>query len=275
MPLLEISGVTAGYGSGPVLHGIDATLKAGEIVTLIGSNGAGKSTLVKTISGLIRPLSGTIVFDGNVISQLSPAARLRAGIAHVPEGRQVFAGMTVAENLDLGGYCRGARRNADRFDEVCELFPVLRGRLGDLAGNLSGGQQQMLAIARGLMSKPRLLLLDEPSLGIAPLLVAEIFSLIARLRDQGITVLVAEQNARQALAIADRGYVMENGRLTIAGPATELASSPQVAERYLGVAGRASPAGDSAGMAERLRAAMAMAPATAPDHRSRGSLGTV
>ena len=133
----------------------------------------------------------------------------------------------------------------------------------------------MLAIARGLMSKPRLLLLDEPSLGIAPLLVAEIFSLIARLRDQGITVLVAEQNARQALAIADRGYVMENGRLTIAGPATELASSPQVAERYLGVAGRASPAGDSAGMAERLRAAMAMAPATAPDHRSRGSLGTV
>jgi len=269
MPLLEISGLSAGYGSNEVLRGIDVTLQTGEIVTLVGANGAGKSTLVKAISGLVRPLSGTVAFDGKVISALSPAARLRAGIAHVPEGRQVFAGMTVAENLDLGAYCLGApRQTADRFDEVCELFPVLRPRLHDLAGNFSGGQQQMLAIARGLMSKPRLLLLDEPSLGIAPLLVAEIFRLIARLRDGGITVLLAEQNARQALAIADRGYVMENGRLTITGPAAELVSSPEVTERYLGTGAHTSmPAGDSARMAERLKTAMAIAdPDPGPDH---------
>jgi branched-chain amino acid transport system ATP-binding protein len=267
MPLLEISSMTAGYGSNAVLHGIDAALEAGEIVTLVGANGAGKSTLVKSISGLIRPLSGTIMFEGRVISQLSPAQRLRAGIAHVPEGRQVFAGMTVAENLDLGAYCLGAaRRNADRFDEVCELFPVLRPRLDDLAGNFSGGQQQMLAIARGLMSKPRLLLLDEPSLGIAPLVVAEIFRLIVRLRDSGISVLLAEQNARQALKIANRGYVMENGRLTISGPAAELVSSPEVTERYLGMGVSTSPpAEDQARMAERLRTAIAIEP---DHHRS-------
>ena len=258
MPLLELAAVSAGYGGAPVLAAADLRLERGEIVTLVGANGAGKSTLVKTISGLLRPSAGDILFEGATIANLSPAARLRRGIAHVPEGRQIFAGMSVAENLDLGAYAEAdARAKAARRDEVCALFPVLGERLDDIAGNFSGGQQQMLAIARGLMSKPRLLLLDEPSLGIAPLLVADIFRLIARLRDGGLTILLAEQNARQALAVADRGYVVENGAITLSGPARDLLASPDIAARYLGVgAGAAVSLAESRQMAERLRAAV-------------------
>ncbi|SDR36151.1 amino acid/amide ABC transporter ATP-binding protein 2, HAAT family [Rhizobiales bacterium GAS113] len=255
MPLLELKGVAVGYAGATVLKNVALTLEPGEIVTLVGANGAGKSTLVKSISGLLRPVSGTILLDGEAIDNLPAAQRLRRGIAHVPEGRQVFAGMTVAENLALGAYLqRGEDGIATRLAEMCRLFPILGERLETTAGNFSGGQQQMLAIARGLMSKPRVLLLDEPSLGVAPLLVAEIFQLICRLRDQGLTILLAEQNARQALAIADRGYVFENGLITMSGAAQELLASPDIARRYLGTgSGMDVAASEAERMAGRLR----------------------
>ena len=255
MPLLELKNISVGYTGSNVLQNVSLTLERGEIVTLVGSNGAGKSTLVKSISGLLRLTSGDVVFNGESIGRLAPAERLRRGIAHIPEGRQIFAGMTVAENLDLGAYAAsGSVKDDDRYSEVWSLFPILRERMNELAGNFSGGQQQMLAIARGLMSKPKILLLDEPSLGIAPLLVSEIFRLIVRLRDQGIAILLAEQNARQALSIADRGYVFENGEIALAGPTSELLASPEVAARYLGV-GVATEVSDtqSSRMAGRLR----------------------
>jgi branched-chain amino acid transport system ATP-binding protein len=253
---LELHGVSAGYGVGPVLHDITLTVAPGEILTLIGANGAGKSSLAKTISGLLSPLGGEIVWDGTRIDQLPTAERLRRGIAHVPEGRQLFADMNVAENLAMGAtVCAHGRAAPGVLDECLRLFPVLATRMGDIAGNFSGGQQQMLAIARGLMSSPRLLILDEPSLGLAPKLVAEIFDLIKVLRDRGISILLAEQNARAALAIADRGAVIENGRITLAGPAAELLHSPEIAERYLGVGvAAASDPAESARMAARLRA---------------------
>lgn len=256
MPLLELKTVSVGYVNVPVLQDVDIALDAGEIITLVGANGAGKSTLVKTISGVLRPMAGEVLLDGVAINRLSPAERLRRGIAHVPEGRQIFGGMTVAENLGLGAYTRSATPTeiARRVRDVCDLFPILGERMGETAGNFSGGQQQMLAIARGLMSKPRLLLLDEPSLGVAPLLVAEIFRLISRLRTQGLTVLLAEQNARQALAIADWGYVFENGAVTLSGSARELLASSEIAERYLGVGAATEVAEDeTTRIAGRLR----------------------
>ena len=235
MPLLELKSVSVSYGRNRVLEDVDLTLARGEIVTLLGANGAGKSTLAKAISGLLRVEGGTILLDGEAIDSLPPAQRLRRGIAHVPEGRQIFAGMSVAENLELGAYAASKASHAERLEFVWTLFPVLRQRMKDIAGNFSGGQQQMLAMARGLMSNPKILVLDEPSLGIAPLLVAEIFRLIERLRAQGITILLAEQNARQALSIADRGYVFENGKITLEGRATDLLNSADIAERYLGM----------------------------------------
>jgi branched-chain amino acid transport system ATP-binding protein len=212
--------------------------------------------MAKTISGLLPTSSGVIVWDGIRIDRLSTAERLRRGIAHVPEGRQIFAGMTVAENLAMGAAIRhGGRPKDGVLDEIHALFPILAPRMGDIAGNFSGGQQQMLAIARGLMSSPRLLILDEPSLGLAPKLVAEIFALIATLRSRGISVLLAEQNARAALAIADRGAVIENGRLVLEGAAADLLHAPEIAERYLGVGVAAAiDAAESLRMAERLRA---------------------
>ena len=230
--MLTIRGLSLGYGADTVLHDAHLHLDPGEIVSLIGANGAGKSTLVKGISGLLRPRAGHLLLDGHDIARLDPAQRLRRGIAHVPEGRQVFSGMTVRENLLLGAY---VANHPAQLDAVLDQFPTLRNRWTDLAGNLSGGQQQMLAIARGLMSAPRLLLLDEPSLGLSPLLVDGVFRLIQALRAQGLTILLAEQNARAALAIADRGAVVENGRLTLEGPAADLLASPTIAERYLGV----------------------------------------
>ncbi len=237
-----------------MLQNVNLTLERGEIVTLLGANGAGKSTLAKSISGLLRAETGTILLDGEGIETLPPGERLRRGIAHVPEGRQIFAGMTVAENLDLGAYASPDADHAERLESLFKLFPLLRGRMGDVAGNFSGGQQQMLAIARGLMSKPKILLLDEPSLGVAPLLVSEIFRLIVALRAQGITILLVEQNARRALSIADRGYVFENGKITLSGPSKDLLNSPDIAKRYLGMGSATEVSGTaSAALAGKLR----------------------
>jgi branched-chain amino acid transport system ATP-binding protein len=252
---LALANVSAGYGGIDVVHGIDLTVRPGEIVTLVGANGAGKSTLVKTVSGLVRARAGTITFNGERIEARPTAARMRLGIVHVPEGRQVFAGLTVGENLALGAYVHRGRSSA-QLAAVEARFPVLRDRLAALAGNLSGGQQQMLAIGRGLMAEPKLLILDEPSLGLAPRLVGEMFDLIRGLRDQGLAVLLSEQNARMALAIADRGYVIENGRVALSGGGQELLRSRDVADRYLGV-GAGAETGTTAGresLAIRLRA---------------------
>jgi branched-chain amino acid transport system ATP-binding protein len=237
--MLETRRLCAGYDELPVLRDIDLSVRRDEIVALVGANGAGKSTLVKALSGLVPPSAGSIVLDGVSISRLTPGERVRRGIVHVPEGRQVFAGLTIAENLRLGAWAQrrqlDARAMAQRLRRVCERFPILLERLDHPAGTLSGGQQQMLAIARGLMAEPRFLLLDEPSLGLAPLLVTEIFRLIQSLRAQGISILLSEQNARLSLAIADRAYVIETGRVTLEGRGSELLAMPEVAERYLGI----------------------------------------
>ncbi len=261
--MLEVRNLHTGYGGMDVVHGVDLAVGAGEIVALVGANGAGKSTLVKTVSGLLPVRLGEIIFEGERIDRLSPSARVLRGIAQVPEGRQVFGGLTVAENLRLGAYVhRRQMTEADierRMREVCERFPVLLQRLGEPVANLSGGQQQMLVIARGLMAKPRLLVLDEPSLGLAPVLVAEIFRLIAGLREQGLSIVLSEQNAKLSLAIADRAYVIEMGRVALAGTGRELLGKPEVAERYLGV-GKGVHLADSprhAQLVERLKAVFA------------------
>ena len=237
--MLELRRVSTGYEAVDVIHEIDLTVGDAEIVALVGANGAGKSTLVKTISGIIPLRRGEIVLDGKRIDGESPRARVLAGIAQVPEGRQVFGGLTVRENLRLGAYARDTESGAAALDaaigKIGELFPVLLRRLDEPAANLSGGQQQMLAIGRGLMAEPRILVLDEPSLGLAPVLVAEIFRLIAGLRNQGRGILLSEQNERLSLAIADRAYVIENGRVTLSGTGKELLDNSEVAERYLGV----------------------------------------
>jgi branched-chain amino acid transport system ATP-binding protein len=255
---LELREVSAGYGGVDVIHGIDLMVRPGEIVTLVGANGAGKSTLVKTISGIVPTRAGTIAFAGRRIERLPTALRMQLGIVHVPEGRQIFAGLTVAENLSLGGYVHhdSAQDAAARRAAVTARFPALRDRLGALAGNLSGGQQQMLAIGRGLMADPKLLILDEPSLGLAPRLVGEMFDLVRGLRDQGIAILLSEQNAQMSLAIADRGYVIENGRVALTGAGAELLRSKEVAERYLGIGGETGrdAANSVTALAQRLGA---------------------
>ena len=260
--MLELERLAAGYGGNRVVRDIGLRVAEGEIVALVGANGAGKSTLVKAISGLVSPQSGEIRFEGKPIGRLSARERVRLGIVHVPEGRQVFAGLSIAENLRLGAWAwhaeLGAAAVAGRARAVCERFPVLLERLHEPAGTLSGGQQQMLAIARGLMAKPRLLLLDEPSLGLAPLIVTEIFRLIQALRTQGIAILLAEQNARLSLRIADRAYVVETGRVALQGTGAELLGRRDVAERYLGVGkalgGAAGASGDE--LAARLAKAL-------------------
>ncbi|HEV8014460.1 MAG TPA: ABC transporter ATP-binding protein [Stellaceae bacterium] len=236
---LELKRVSTGYEATDVIHDIDLRVGEGEIVALVGANGAGKSTLVKAISGIIPIRRGEIALDGKRIDRDSPRARVLMGIAQVPEGRQVFGGLTVRENLRLGAYARAREQEAAQFDaslaRVGALFPVLLQRLDEPAANLSGGQQQMLAIGRGLMAEPRILVLDEPSLGLAPVLVAEIFRLVASLRGQGRGILLSEQNAKLSLAIADRAYVIENGRVALSGTGEELLHNSEVAERYLGV----------------------------------------
>jgi len=244
--MLEARELSAGYDVGAVVRGANIVVRAGEIVALIGANGAGKSTLLKTISGLLPVQSGELHFDGERIDRCSASERVQRGLAHVPEGRQVFAGLSIEENLRLGAYVHRKAHESEmetRLADVYARYPVLKERRHTPAGNLSGGQQQMLAIARGLMSRPRLLMLDEPSLGLAPLLVNEIFELIAGLRAEGLAILLSEQNARQSLAIADRGYVIESGRVVIEGPGRELLHDRQISERYLGTGKAVDPAG--------------------------------
>lgn len=235
---LRVNALCAGYGGRAVVHAIDLAVSPGEIVALVGANGAGKSTLAKAISGLLPALSGRILLEGEPIEQRSPGERVRLGVAHVPEGRQVFSGLSIAQNLRLGAWVhRGTLKQADvqeRIAQACQPFPVLVERLHEPAGTLSGGQQQMLAIARGLMARPRYLVLDEPSLGLSPILVVEIFRMIEQLRARGLAILLSEQNARMSLAIADRACVIETGRVVIEGSGPELLRRREIIERYLG-----------------------------------------
>ena len=237
MPLLELKNVVTAYGRVEALKGLTMCVEQGEIVALLGSNGAGKSTTLRTISGLIRPLSGTLRFCDQSIAGLSPEAIARLGVAHVPERRRVFPGLTVRENILLGGSNRiwASRRELETDAErMFAVFPELKPFTNALGWTLSGGQQQMLAIARGLMAQPKLLLLDEPSLGLAPLIVQQVFKIIAEIRLQGTTVLLVEQNAHMALLIADRGYVLETGRLVAEGKPEALWSNDEVHAAYLG-----------------------------------------
>ena len=234
-PLLEVSNLVAGYGAADVLRGIDLTVGAGEIVAVLGANGAGKSTLNRTISGVIRARAGTIRFDGVAIEGEAPAAIVARGLVQVPEGRRIFPNLSVRDNLDLGSYRRARARRAVNRDRVFAIFPRLRDRLAQRAGTLSGGEQQMLAIGRGLMAEPRLIILDEPSLGLSPLLVEELFGLIARLRGEGLSVLLVEQNVVESLALAHRAYILEQGRFALSGSAAEIAADPQLKRAYLGM----------------------------------------
>jgi branched-chain amino acid transport system ATP-binding protein len=237
MGMLKILNLEAGYGPLRVLKGLSLHVSPGEAVAVIGANGAGKTTLLKTIAGIIKARAGEILFDKQKIHG-RPAERIVGrGCSLVPEGRHVFGTMTVRENLLLGAYCRGADRRAavdESLGQVYELFGILRERADQLAGTLSGGQQQMLAIGRALMSKPRLLMMDEPSLGVAPLVVRDIYATIARLKQQGLTILLVEQNARAALAVADRGYVLETGQIVLQGTSRQLADNREVQRAYLG-----------------------------------------
>jgi len=232
--VLEVAALRAGYGPIEVLRGIDLTVAAGEVVALLGSNGAGKSTLNNNISGLYRPFEGAIRFDGKDITGTPSMQIVGAGLVQVPEGRRVFPNLTVRDNLELGSYRRGKPARAQNLERVLATFPRLRERLRQAAGTLSGGEQQMLAIGRGLMAEPRLLILDEPSLGLSPLLVEEMFALIRRLNADGLAILLVEQNVMQSLTIAHRAYVLENGRIALQGPAAELAEHPGLRKSYLG-----------------------------------------
>jgi len=235
MALLEIDSVVARYGRITALEGISLHVDEGEIVTLIGSNGAGKTTTLRAISGLVRPASGTIRFRGREISAVSPDEIVRLGIGHSPEGRRVFARMTVRENLDLGAFTRTNKAEiASDAERVLTIFPRLKERIDQKAGTMSGGEQQMLAMARALMSRPAVLLLDEPSLGLSPLLVGTIFGVIKEISTSGTTILLIEQNARQALQIASRGYVIENGKIVHQDTAAALMASETVQAAYLG-----------------------------------------
>ncbi len=237
MSLLSVEAIDVFYGDVQVVRGVTFTVGAGEIVTVIGANGAGKSTTLRTVAGLLAPRAGRVVFDGADVGG-DPAHALAArGLVLVPEGRQLWPAMTVLENLTMGAYPRAARaRSAATLEEVFAMFPVLERRVGQKAGTLSGGEQQMCAIGRGLMAQPRLLLLDEPALGLSPLLVKEVFASLRAIRERGVTIVLVEQNVPHALALADRAYVMETGAITLAGPAAALRDDPRVRERYLGQA---------------------------------------
>ena len=233
--MLEVEDLTVSYGNIQALRGINLTVEAGELVTIVGNNGAGKSTTLLTISGILRPRAGRLIFEGRDLSSAAPHQIVSWGISHCPEGRLIFGRLTVTENLILGAYNRRDRADIRRdLERVHELFPRLKERQRQIAGTLSGGEQQMLAIGRALMSSPRMLLLDEPSLGLAPMLVESIFKVIQELHQQGVTILLVEQNAYQALRVADRAYVLETGQIRLSGAATELATNPQVRTAYLG-----------------------------------------
>jgi len=234
--VLELRNVDVFYGDVQVVWGVSFSVKQGEVVALIGANGAGKSTILKTISGLLTPAKGEILFEGSPIHTAKPHNLIELGIAHVPEGRRLFSDMSVEENLDMGSLRGDAKdRRAETKEIVFALFPRLRERRKQPAGTLSGGEQQMVAVGRGFMSKPRLLMFDEPSLGLAPILVQEIFNVIEKIRKEGTTVLIVEQNVKQTLAVADRAYVIENGRLVLEGTGRDLLGNDHVKTAYLGV----------------------------------------
>jgi branched-chain amino acid transport system ATP-binding protein len=233
--LLEVHDLRAGYGDTDVLRGIDLGVAAGEIVAVLGSNGVGKSTLNRTISGVLRARGGAIRFAGAAIERERPAAIVARGLIHVPEGRRIFPNLTVGENLDLGSYRRAAARRAANRDRVFAIFPRLGQRRSQRAGTLSGGEQQMLAIGRGLMAEPRLLILDEPSLGLSPLLVEELFALIARIHADGVALLLVEQNVVQSLEIAGRAYILAEGQCVMSGTAADIGADPQLKRAYLGL----------------------------------------
>jgi len=233
--LLEIEGLRGGYGRVEVLRGVDLQVNAGEMVALLGSNGAGKSTLNKVVCGLVPPWSGSVRFDGRELGGAHYREVVKAGLIQVPEGRKIFPNLSVRENLELGSFTRARERRSANLERIYGIFPRLRERSGQNAGTMSGGEQQMLAIGRGLMAEPVLLILDEPSLGLSPLLVEEMFALIRRLRDEGLAVLLVEQNVGQSLEIADRAYVLENGSVRFAGVPEELLASDELRRAYLGL----------------------------------------
>jgi len=232
--LLDLRDLEVSYGNIPALHGIALEVRKGEIVTLIGANGAGKTTTLRTISGLLKPRRGDVVYDGRSIAGLKPHVITARGVSHVPEGRGIFANLSVADNLELGAYLRKDRVEKREYERIFTLFPVIRERFRQNAGTLSGGEQQMLAISRALMSKPSLLLLDEPSLGLAPQMVQTIFRVVKEINAEGTTILLVEQNAHMALVTAHRGYVMETGRIVVHDSTRALLSSDRIKKAYLG-----------------------------------------
>ena len=234
-PLLDIHDLRAGYGETEVLRGVDLVVEPGEIVAVLGSNGVGKSTLNRAISGVLRARTGSIIFDGTAIEHEKPAAIVKRGLIHVPEGRRIFPNLSVRENLDLGSYARAAKHRACNRGRVFEIFPRLAERRGQLAGTLSGGEQQMLAIGRGLMAEPKLIILDEPSLGLSPLLVEELFALIRRIHGDGVSVLLVEQNVVQSLEVADRAYILAEGLFVMSGKAADIGADPALKRTYLGM----------------------------------------
>jgi branched-chain amino acid transport system ATP-binding protein len=233
--MLEVRGLHAGYGALGILRGIDMQVEAGEIVAVLGANGVGKTTLNNALTGLVRPTQGSIAWLGEQIAGAPPERIVAAGLVQVPEGRKIFPNLTVRENLELGSYRRGKANRARNLERVLDGLPRLRERIGQLAGTLSGGEQQMLATGRGLMAEPRLLILDEPSLGLSPLMVEDMFAMIQRISGEGVTVLLVEQNVVQSLDIAHRAYVLENGAFVLSGPARELAADPRLKQAYLGL----------------------------------------
>lgn len=233
--MLTVEGLRSRYGRIEVLHGIDLDVASGEIVTVVGANGAGKTTLLKCLSGIQPASAGSIVFRGEALTTVPAHARVRRGLAQSPEGRQIFTNLTVEENLRLGAYLFSDDKVERDRDDAFAMFPILKEKRNLAAGGLSGGQQQMLAIARALMGRPSCLLLDEPSMGLAPILVAQIFDVVKSLKALGVTVLLVEQNAFGALSVADRGYVMETGRITMSGPAAELIADERIRAAYLGI----------------------------------------
>ncbi|MDN2567194.1 ABC transporter ATP-binding protein [Aquibium sp. A9E412] len=234
--MLEVSGLRAGYGAVEVLRGIDLSIAAGQIVALLGSNGVGKTTFSSVVTGLMRPWGGTIRFRGEAIGGLPARATVARGLIHVPEGRHIFPNLTVRENLELGAYRRGKPNREANIERVAAVFPRLKERFAQKAGTLSGGEQQMLAIGRGMMAEPELLILDEPSIGLSPLLVEEMFALIRRLADDGLTILLVEQNVLQSMEIASHAFVMENGEIRLSGRPAELMEDPELQRSYLGLA---------------------------------------
>ena len=233
--LLTVHGLCAGYGETEVLRGVDLSVETGEIVAVLGSNGVGKSTFNRALSGVVRARAGSIQFDGGAIERAKPAQIVARGLIHVPEGRRIFPNLSVRENLDLGSYRRGGKRRSDNRERVFATFPRLFERQSQRAGTLSGGEQQMLAIGRGLMAEPKLIILDEPSLGLSPILVEELFALITRINSGGVSVLLVEQNVVQSLEVANRAYILAEGQFVMSGKAADIAADPALKRAYLGM----------------------------------------